>query len=365
MRTGPPRASLARMPAAADRPRPAGSPQRPREPEPPIRISGPGQLIAAIPALIGYHPPDSLVLIGTGGRSGFRIGLVVRVDLPKLRHAVPVVTDAVGCLLADRPVGAAVLLLGPAPGGTGRSPHARLASLVVAALEDVGIHPRPVAWAERVATGARWACVGGECGCAGLLPDPASTVLAAAVVAGGQVIHADRAELERTVAVADPERVARRRRLLAETGPGPGPGRAPMAVVTAAIDAAGTGRVELDDVTVLGLARALREHRVRDAALLQGLGPSASAAERLWTLLVRELPDPDAAEPAALLAVSALLRGDGAMANVALDRAEQSRPGHRLAGLLRRVADAGVRPAQLRSWLAGMSDGAASGGPGR
>ena len=64
-------------------------------------------------------------------------------------------------------------------------------------------------------------------------------------------------------------------------------------------------------------------------------GPAAAAAEQLWAALVRELPDPEAAEPAALLAVSALLRGDGALANVALDRAEQAWPGHRLTRLLR------------------------------
>ena len=83
------------------------------------------------------------------------------------------------------------------------------------------------------------------------------------------------------------------------------------------------------------LACALGDPDVRDAALLRNLGGAAAAAEQLWTALVRETPDPEAAEPAVLLAVSALLRGDGALANVALERAELAWPGHRLARLLR------------------------------
>jgi hypothetical protein len=77
----------------------------------------------------------------------------------------------------------------------------------------------------------------------------------------------------------------------------------------------------------------------------------AAAAETLWLALCRELPDPEAAEAAVLLAACGLLRGDGALANVALDRAERSWPGHRLAGLLRRVAARGTPPARVREWL--------------
>ena len=44
-------------------------------------------------------------------------------------------------------------------------------------------------WAESTAAGARWACYD-PCGCTGMLPDPASTELAAAGVPDGQVVHA-------------------------------------------------------------------------------------------------------------------------------------------------------------------------------
>ena len=61
--------------------------------------------------------------------------------------------------------------------------------------------------------------------------------------------------------------------------------------------------------------------------------------------------EPEAAEPAALLAMSALLRGDGALANVALDRAERAWPGHAFAALVRRAAMAGIRPSVMREML--------------
>src|SRR5439155_981162 len=60
---------------------------------------------------------------------------------------------------------------------------------------------------------------------------------------------------------------------------------------------------------------------------------------------------PDTA--AALLAVSALLRGDGALANVALERALGADPGHRLARSLRQALDGGWGPREIRSWLEG------------
>ena len=67
--------------------------------------------------------------------------------------------------------------------------------------------------------------------------------------------------------------------------------------------------------------------------------------------LVRETPDPEAAEPAVLLAACALLRGDGALAGIALDRAEQAWPGHRLTRLLRAVWAAGIPPERVRECL--------------
>jgi hypothetical protein len=133
----------------------------------------------------------------------------------------------------------------------------------------------------------------------------------------------------------------------AEAGPEAAP-EAVYAVVDTALADTAAGRLHLDDGRVLALAVALGNPLIRDAALARSAGPDAESAEQLWAALTRETPDPEAAEPAVLLAACALLRGDGALAGIALDRAEQAWPGHRLAGLLRAAWRAGMRPEQVR-----------------
>ena len=48
----------------------------------PLRLSHPAELLAAIPALLGFRPQDSLVVVCLGGPSGRRVQLTIRVDLP-------------------------------------------------------------------------------------------------------------------------------------------------------------------------------------------------------------------------------------------------------------------------------------------
>ncbi len=240
-------------------------------------------------------------------------------------------------------------------------------------MAEQGIVVHTVLWAEHTGAGARWACYD-ECGCAGLLPDPRTTAVAVAAVTAGQVVYADRAELELLVAPADRERLRRRDRLLTRAVGAelavPEPA-APvdvarhLAVLDSAIDDAGAGRLDLDDARVLALTGALVLPAVRDAALERCAGPAATSAEQLWAALARETPDPEAAEPAALLAVSALLRGAGALANVALDRAERAWPGHRLTAILRSAAEAGLSPDRMRECLRLGLIGAGVTGPGR
>jgi hypothetical protein len=182
----------------------------------------------------------------------------------------------------------------------------------------------------------------------------------AAVVAEGRVVHADRAALEAVVIPTDQAVLRRREKRLIQAADGELDGAggevvlepaAGAAVVDAAIADATAGRLVLSDDGVVALATALGIDEVRAWALRRSAGPDAPAAEQLWAALARETPDPEAAEPATLLAVSALLRGDGALANIALDRAERSWPGHAFAALVRRAAMAGLRPSVMREML--------------
>jgi hypothetical protein len=329
-----------------------------------LRVREPGELVAAVPVLLGFHPRASLVLVATGGESGRRLGLTLRVDLPLPEHVAAVAVDVVQSLLLDTPTGAAVIVV--AESAEAARPHERLVGLVVHDLEAHGIDVHTVLSTPSTAAGARWACYD-PCGCTGLVPEGSATPFAAAAVAAGRVVRSDRSDLEQLLAPAHPEHIRRREALLIGAAdealhhrPDPGaphrtaadregPG-AELAFVDAAIADAAADRLILDDTRVVTLAALLAVPDVRDAALLRCVGPAAAAAEQLWTALVRETPDPEAAEPAALLAVSAMVRGDGALANIALDRAEQAWPGHRLTAILRSVL-LGMRPEEIRDWV--------------
>jgi hypothetical protein len=188
------------------------------------------------------------------------------------------------------------------------------------------------------------------------------------------VAHADRSELEKVVAPTTPGRLRRRARLLTRAVdaaldpriPDDGNGDAVAAIegcagpaghalVERALADAAAGRLHLDDEKVVALALALSDVEVRDAALARCAGSDTDGAEHLWAALARETPDPEAAEPAVLLAACALLRGDGALAGIALDRAEQAWPGHRLTRLLRAVWAAGIPPERVRECLSAPS----------
>jgi hypothetical protein len=333
----------------------------PVDDRPVLRVRDQGELVAAVPAMLGFHPSESLVLMATGGRSGRRLGLTLRVDLPPpghpqyAEHAELVVASAVRGLLLDEPAGAiAVVVSEPGP-----LAHSLLACHVESALDAQRIPIQALMWAECTAGGARWACYE-SCGCTGSVPDPATTPFVAAMVAEGRVVHADRAALEAVVAPADQSALRRREERLIRAADGeldsaeggvvldPAAG---ISVVDAAIADAAAGRLALADARIVALATALGLPEVRAWALRRSAGPEAAAVEQLWAALARETPDPEAAEPATLLAVSALLRGDGALANVALDRAERAWPGHAFAALVRRAALAGIRPSAMRDML--------------
>jgi hypothetical protein len=130
----------------------------------------------------------------------------------------------------------------------------------------------------------------------------------------------------------------------------------------AAIDAAvarlgpDASATPLTDAEVARIAWGLRDAAVRDRALGLALGPDPAGAELLWTECTRRALAPLDAAPATLLAVSAWLRGDGAMANVALARARRSDPRYALAVLLESALAACLAPDELRGMIAATLD---------
>ncbi|WP_197040448.1 DUF4192 domain-containing protein [Pseudonocardia halophobica] len=374
---------------------PTGLPALPGDPDSPVRVGTEG-LLAAVPVLIGFRPRDSLVMIATGGPHGRRVGLTLRVDLPPPDDPELVAAlceSAAAALCRDDPEGAAVLVVGggepggdrpPAPGEPEWPPRADVAGAATLALleREIGVHT--VAWAAEIAAGAPWRCYPlHDCGCAGTLPDPAASVLAATAVARGAVVRDSREELAKVVEPAGPAEPFGPTGWSGPTEPGGPAGPAevirptepngpaglsagsadaadgeaeagdPRRLLREALADAAAGRLVVERRLAGAMAAALRRPWFRDEALAACNGDAAPEAEQLWAALARTSPGADAATPAALLAVSALLRGDGALANVALDRALGADPEHRLAHSLRAALDGGWGPREIRAWLEG------------
>ena len=98
----------------------------------------------------------------------------------------------------------------------------------------------------------------------------------------------------------------------------------------------------------------LRDVRVRDTALWdlgRAPGPKPAAADGL-AALVRSAPQGDVAPAATVLAIVHWLGGDGARANVALDRALADNPEYSLGLMVRTALSSGLPP---QSWTAAMS----------
>ncbi|MFR9729241.1 DUF4192 domain-containing protein [Saccharopolyspora sp. MS10] len=329
-----------------------------------IHIGDAGQVLAAVPHLLGFTPSDSLVLLGlhaTGDAGAF--GLTLRMDLPPPEHRRALTEYlSTGPPVRRGITGAIVVLVGTGPGDPrpqeedaaeeGQLPQPELVAMLREGFAEAGIDVLHELWAPRIEAGARWRCYD-DPACRGRIPDPKRTVLGAAMAASGSVTFDSREELQRLVA-PESERIrarwAARLAAMIEDGEqarreGGGVHR-DVEVALAGIrrTAAGEALTEDDQLRIL---LALSDHRVRDLCLGLAAGEWARPAEQLWLSLVRKAPEPEVAEVAALLAFSAYLRGEGAMASVALERVESSRPEHVLGCLLRRALDSGISPTEI------------------
>ncbi|MHA6803122.1 DUF4192 domain-containing protein [Salinifilum ghardaiensis] len=346
-----------------------------------VSVSRPEELLAALPHLVGFTPADSLVVLTLRGEEGdSSLGSALRMDLPcATRHAEAVRYLLDGPLAAQRVDALFAIVIGArrphrcrahCPPGCAAAaevnehrsaeavrdehaelPHAELVDHLEQAARQAGMGFVHALWAPEISTGAPWRCFR-ENDCHGQLPDVRSSSVAAAMTAAGVVAFRDRDELTELVA---PESTATRQwrsdrldTMLSEReGAGERPVRDEIRTVFGAIERTGQGGALTED-DLLRVLLAVSQTQVRDLVLGTALGPKAAAAEQLWLTLVRKAPDPEVADVAALLAFSAYLRGDGALASVALERIEHCRPEHTLGLLLRRAVNAGLPPDKLR-----------------
>jgi hypothetical protein len=328
-------------------------------PSPPatVHLGEPGALLAALPALLGFHPEHSIVLLCLEGERAGSVGLVARVDLPARsdRAGAAAVVEQLSVLCARRVVPAAVAVVVE----DAEPPDCRryLVRALRTACEAVGTDLVAAHHVPRTAAGVAWSSYGSSR--TGLLPDPRSSPVATEHVLRGRVIRRSRAEVDAVLTPDAPERTGRvglaldeeHARVQQRRASGPaGCSRALLERVVGAVARAAEDSAEpLGAAEIAALGAALCDLPVRDACIALAGGEHADAAERLWTELVRALPAPELAEPAVLLAHSAYARGEGPMAGVALQVALEADPAHRMAGLLSASLGAGLPPGSVRA----------------
>lgn len=327
-----------------------------------VRVGSPVSLLAIVPHLLGFMPGKSLVVIGTEPPSG-QVTLVLRYDLPDPPRPGDVrdITEHASQVLAAQHVGDVAVI--------GYGPAALVAPLADQFRLDAAIHGLRLTEVLRVQDRRYWSYLCAEPDCCppegtpfDLLADPAWTAL----TESGTRVLLDRDDLAKTVATLDGDagaaarratqraeakaskltaRVARTgrrgqaRRLIAAAG---------ISSVCSALASYRGGRPISDPDQIAWLTVVLRDLRVRDDAWARMDPQHRQPYIRLWTDLTTAARPGYVAAPACLLAFTAWQNGNGALANVALDRAMDDQPAYSMAQLLREVIGNGVPPSAAR-----------------
>lgn len=324
---------------------------------PTLRVRGPEDLVHAVPYLLGFHPSRSLVLVGLRER---RVAVTARLDLVD-------VVDAGGAIVAST-------IAAMHRGGADRFVAIVYDDDAVPAAEPAG---RPLPWSGVAAevgdaitavgaavddtllvSGRRvwsYACADDGCCPAGGRPLQEGSEVAACATYAGLVALPDRASL---AARLDPEpgrathagalRAAEQRvvRFGIEGRLGIENRSVTRSLFAAARAAQRPGGASCSDAALVRFGVALRRIPVRDSVWM-AIDDRRLDGRDLWLGLARRLPAPYDAAPLFLLGWGSWRRGDGALANIAAERALAADPGYTAADLLLAAVSSGVDPRRL------------------
>jgi hypothetical protein len=315
----------------------------------PTPIRSEADVLALVPFTLGFHPEDSLVLITLNGDDGT---FHARIDLPDEPGEIATVVEML--------VEAADRNRGPAPTGT----------LVVAYTDDTCVAETAVGLLEERLTadgfellmairadGSRWFSLGAGSrdrpaprDLAGVPYDVRTHELSTRAVLDGRVTYRNRDELVDSLAPLDPDVVEEVSAAWAELQPLDSHDRESLRAEARWLVAQLHQAIERDRVPgPLSLARVLRAIAVpdiRDLAWCDMARSHASRHAHLWREVVRRSPDELVAPAAGLLAFTAWLSGDGALAWCAVERSLSADPDNVLARLVSQALDSALPPSR-------------------
>lgn len=321
-------------------------------------LTSPHDLIAAIPFLIGYHPTDSLVLVSLKAGA---VSMAMRVDYPETSTSEDF--DALVSHLTRNGADSA-LVVAYVPLGSSNGEEFLLS--IGNALTRANI----VTSEALLISDGRWRstlCQDLQC-CppeGRELPEIGASRIAAEQVSSGKVMpFANEEELAGSLAsapLADDEQFINQVLLARIDQESPRLRACQKEGAVAVIDLASRfiagsmgADIQADQELSARVLGALSDIQVRDFALGSHAQATHEIYWQMWRYLVRIAPVGFVAPVATLFAATSYERGDGALAQRALDRAFSDDAGYSLTALLRRVFSAGWPPesfAQMRKDL--------------
>lgn len=320
---------------------------------PQIKVATPGELIETVPYLMGFHPVESLTLVGFSGGFGrpHRVTVTVRVDLPDRPDRLGDLTALTRAFRTSRTDSVVAILHTDRFTGDPRAqPKLReLADRVACGLRGLALEVSDVLVASTDRWWSMW-CEDPDCcpaegtGRAG----QGSAVVAAATYAG-LVALPDRQALAESIVGSAPAERAALAPLLAEalTRRTEAGDRAEHRADSAAIlEAARCYPAELatitdDDLAWFGVA--LNEPRIRDLVWL-AVDARAVDAGALLHLLHTRLPDKYAVNPLFLYGWAQWRAGNGTLALMAAEQVLAIDAGYSAARLLVETVRRGLDP---------------------
>ncbi|WP_410598009.1 DUF4192 domain-containing protein [Amycolatopsis sp. lyj-23] len=320
-------------------------------------------LLAAIPALIGFVPTDSLVIVAavvhTDGT--VRLGRITRFDLDRSmrlpRMVVAILSRALGGQPVQRLIGAVV------HGNTSATndlPYRAQLHELTHRLHEAGFANVELLHVPAFTAGAAWSCYD-VADHTGTLPDPAISPATIDRVLHGNRIYSDRTAFltQFTPAPADVrDSIAPLAAPIAEAVHAEELNgdfarlRRRLQLIDDAVTAATLGTLPEDVHEIAGLIAALSSFLLRNIHLVQSTEERCGAAQSLWLHLWRHAPARYAPTMVALIAVTAHLRNDGSTAGAILHYDPQPT---KLSELIRRWMDDGVEPATAATDIAAVA----------
>jgi Domain of unknown function (DUF4192) len=333
-----------------------------------VKLRSPADIIDAVPYLVGFEPHKSLVVLSLRGPRS-RLGLTARIDLPGAKSATACARNFVGYLKRDGAARAIIVLYPPSDGISYPSVKP-LADALIKHLTRARIEVCEVLC---VCDGRWWSlqCTDAEC-CppsGTLIERETTSELAVAMTVEGHVVLGSREEL---ASMLDPVggmaaaamayqiplvheelalRVAagQKREVVVES----------LALFRAAVD-----RRVIDSSGLVGPDAALTVDEaarlivsldlwgVRDEVMTWYDGDRGEATRSLLLELVRRSVLPGDAAALTVLAWVCYLRGEGALAGIAIDRARTADPEYSLAELLHQILCSAVDPSMFQETIA-------------